>query len=438
MKRRKAKSRLIISLILLNMFLIILLIGLFYNGSKVKITDQYIKGDDLYLVFADKVSCSISKDEWIGSDENNACIIPLSTDLDDLKIKNTKGFIYKNYSDIDSALLNDVAIDDSPIYLAIYGSEYIDYSVDEDNVKISFSSDDESIAEVNENGKVSGLSEGQTTVEARIGNIAVEIDVIVTDLIDPVKAEFDYSKPFLSPGLYSEEDNDLLDEIMFSRIEKAGYQTRAGAVAAARFLALEFPYRIHYFTENGRLISYIGHFCDGEGRYYHKGLYLHESRYANLDPELILDMPAVWGGKLYEYTNERFWPNGLDCSGFVSWALLQAGYDPGDLGAGIAEWEDLSDLGPKTWLESSLDDVRTGDLLAGGADPIEGGHIAMVVGLKDGYFYIAESQETSEYYWGYCIRKYSAEELTQYFFWRVDMTEFYGEDGNLTDYWLNY
>lgn len=27
--------------------------------------------------------------------------------------------------------------------------------------------------------------------------------------------------------------------------------------------------------------------------------------------------------------------NGLDCSGFVSWVLLNAGYNPGDLGAGV-------------------------------------------------------------------------------------------------------
>lgn len=27
-------------------------------------------------------------------------------------------------------------------------------------------------------------------------------------------------------------------------------------------------------------------------------------------------------------------PNGLDCSGFISWALKNARFDPGDIGAG--------------------------------------------------------------------------------------------------------
>jgi hypothetical protein len=438
MKKRKLNNRLIVPLILAGMCLMILLLGMLYKNTRPEIIDQYVRGDDLYLVFKNKVSWSLDNETWNETDENNTFKLSADKNPDDLRIRNRLGYTYSNYSEIDASVLKDTEVNDSMIYLALNGKRSINYSyTGSDNPDISFSSNDESIATVNEEGVISGISKGQTSIKAKIGNTSYLIDVMVSDLIDPVTAEFNYDKPFISPGIYSKEDNDLLDEILVARVEEAGYQTRAGVVAAARFLALEFPYRIHYFVENGRIDSYVDLYCDGEGRYYHKGLYLHESRFANLDPELIKDTPAVWGDILVEYTNERIWPNGLDCSGFVSWCLLQGGYDPGDLGAGIAEWEDLSDLGPRTWLEDSISELRTGDLLAGGEDPIEGGHIGMVAGLKDGYIYVAESQGTSEYYWGYCIRKYTPEELTEYFFWRVNMASYYGEDGNISDYWLS-
>ena len=77
--------------------------------------------------------------------------------------------------------------------------------------------------------------------------------------------------------MYTKEQNDLLDEILKDRINDAGYKTRAGAVEAARFLSLEFPYRIRYFSENGRGNT---NKVEGEGRYYQVGLYLDESRFS--------------------------------------------------------------------------------------------------------------------------------------------------------------
>ena len=425
-------------LILMDLIVMILLLSMLYKSFRVEIVDHYIKDDELYLVFADKVSWSLDNVIWAETDEDNTLAVPVSQNLSELKIKNSFGNIYTNYSDLVSYLSDTSNIYDSLIYIAVGANENIyDYIDKTDDSEVSFLSLDESIAEIDEDGMIIGLNNGQTLIRVKINNTVYLFDVMVTDLIDPISSEFNYEKDFITPDLYTKEDNDILDAILAARIEKAGYQTRAGVLAAAWFLALEFPYRIHYFDENGRIDSYTDRYSDGEGRYYHVGLYLDESRYENLDPNLVRDTPAVWGDILVEYSNERIWPNGLDCSGFVSWCLLQAGYDPGDLGAGIAEWEDLSDLGPKSWLESSLNEIRVGDLLVGGDDPIEGGHIAILAGLKDGYFYVAESQGTSEYYWGYCIRKYTAEELLEYFFYRADMTEYYGEDGNYREYWLS-
>ena len=431
MKKRKLNNRALIHLVLSGMLVFFFLLALGFKNGKAEIVERYIINDSLYVKFDHKVSCFLN-DEWTDTDDDNILVIPLSEAEDTLKIKNSSGNVYTLGNDL-SELID---YDDSQIYLAKGASDSISYPASQ-NATVTYTSENDNVVSVDEKGTLYGNNNGDTTVQVKINDLTYRIDVTVTDLIVPVNGEFDYDKPFITPDLYTNEENDLLDEILVSRVEKVGYKTRAAAVEAARFLALEFPYRIHYFTENGRIDSYVGLYCDGEGRYYHKGLYLDESRYALLDSELISDNPAYWGEIVYDYTNDQYWPNGLDCSGFVSWCLLQAGYDPGDLGAGIAEWEDLSDLGPKIDLRSSLDEIRTGDLLVGGDDPIEGGHIAILVGKKDGYFYVAESQQTSEYYWGYCIRKYSAEELLEYFFYREDMSAYYGDDGVLTDYWLD-
>lgn len=431
MKKRKLNNRALIHLVLSGMLVFFFLLSLGFKNGKAEIVERYIINDSLYVKFDHKVSCFLN-DEWTDTDDDNILVIPLSEAEDTLKIKNSSGNVYTLGNDL-SELID---YDDSQIYLAKGASDSISYPASQ-NATVTYTSENDNVVSVDEKGTLYGNNNGDTTVQVKINDLTYRIDVTVTDLIVPVNGEFDYDKPFITPDLYTKEENDLLDEILVSRVEKVGYKTRAAAVEAARFLALEFPYRIHYFTENGRIDSYVGLYCDGEGRYYHKGLYLDESRYALLDSELISDNPAYWGEIVYDYTNDQYWPNGLDCSGFVSWCLLQAGYDPGDLGAGIAEWEDLSDLGPKIDLRSSLDEIRTGDLLVGGDDPIEGGHIAILVGKKDGYFYVAESQQTSEYYWGYCIRKYSAEELLEYFFYREDMSAYYEDDGVLTDYWLD-
>ncbi len=431
MKKRKLNNRALIHLVLSGMLVFFFLLALGFKNGKAEIVERYIINDSLYVKFDHKVSCFLN-DEWTDTDDDNILVIPLSEAEDTLKIKNSSGTVYSLNNDLSDL----IDYDDSHIYLAKGASDSIAYPASQ-NATVTYISENDNVVSADEKGILYGNNNGETTVQITVNDLTYRINVTVTDLIVPVNGEFDYDKPFITPDLYTKEENDLIDEILVSRVEKVGYKTRAAAVEAARFLALEFPYRIHYFTENGRIDSYVGLYCDGEGRYYHKGLYLDESRYALLDSELISDNPAYWGEIVYDYTNDQYWPNGLDCSGFVSWCLLQAGYDPGDLGAGIAEWEDLSDLGPKIDLRSSLDEIRTGDLLVGGDDPIEGGHIAILVGKKDGYYYVAESQQTSEYYWGYCIRKYSGEELLDYFFYREDMSAYYGEDGDITDYWLD-
>ena len=111
------------------------------------------------------------------------------------------------------------------------------------------------------------------------------------------------------------------------------------------------------------------------------------------------------------------------------------------MGAGIAPGrEDFTDLGEKEHLtDELLDKLKVGDLLSGdGAttNAYDGGHIAILIGIKDGYYYVAETlwgtPRTAE---GLVAMKYTPEELEYYFYWWIPMDEYYGEDGNLTDFW---
>lgn len=343
-------------------------------------------------------------------------------------------------------------------YLAIEGKDTLKYTLETSTGenKIEFTSSDESIVSVDSNGKLVGKSKGTTTVKLTAYTVEKEVEVLVTDLIEKMPKEEDVKKPLLycSSGKsgekkvcknYTSEENDLLDEILKSRVDDAGRGSRAGAVAAARFLALEFPYRIPYFSENGRLNKGIkgdgNAYADGEGRFYHEGLYLNADRKSVLDPKGIKYGPKPWGQQLYSVPSKGNRPNGLDCSGFITWIIKNGGSESQDRGAGIhGGVDDMTDLGPKYKLSERVPkkDLKVGDLLSGGDVPVNGGHIALIAGITEDKVYVAECLWSGTGYFGAIIRTYKWDELQTKgrFYWTVDLDGFYTEgDGNLTDYW---
>ena len=248
-------------------------------------------------------------------------------------------------------------------------------------------------------------------------------------------------KELLGCNVYTEEEAQMLDNILSYKIEKAGYSTRAGAVAAARFLTLEFAYRVPYFYENGRVpISSTDksnintHIADGEGRYYKKGLYLDNSKKDNILASW--KGPSIWGcnlvnleeNKNYGYIPGKLMPNGLDCSGFITWTLKNGGYDPGDVGAGEDPNRDgqCTDLGKFVTLSDHFNEMKVGDLLNWW------GHIAMLIGINEDTYYVAESLS---YIGGVRAMIYTKKELINTFKYVILMDEYYKEDGNLINYW---
>lgn len=299
---------------------------------------------------------------------------------------------------------------------------------------VTWETSDVGVASITD-GELRTHAPGEVTVTATASNgLQAAAEIIVTDLFHtPV---FEASKTRLPAYQYSTEEAHLLDDALASRIGEAGYATRAGTVAAARFLTLEFPYRIPYFFENGRLVNHFNAHVDGEGRYYHIGLYLSVDKYDDITATMV--GPAIWGAPLTNFQNEgNFkaggkYPNGLDCSGFITWALYNGGFDVGDVGAGDYYYrdDDLCDLGERVKLTAELIEsgrIKVGDLIG------QDGHIAMIVGMTDDYVYIAESSgpgvRVLELSWYYGVFNFGTYDYVML------MDSVYKQDGNLADMW---
>ena len=294
-----------------------------------------------------------------------------------------------------------------------------------------FISEDENVAKV-ENNKIIAIDDGSTKINIydNYGN-KKSINVDVTSLI--TLPTINNSKPYLKYMQYTQEEAKILDEYLAYQISEAGDHTRAGVVAAARFLSLEFKQRVPYFLENGRITHYNHQrpYCDGEGRYYHKGLYLSTDKYEDL--EKIVAGPMMWGGYIREWsTDNGMMPNGLDCSGFVCWCIYNGGFDLGDIGGGLSDGivPTLSDIGILKRITMSLLEsgtVKAGDLV------MNDGHIGIIIGIDENNVYVAD---TLHHGVGTYVTKFTYQGLINGTFTHIiDMSEQYVDDGNYTAMW---
>ena len=335
-------------------------------------------------------------------------------------------------------VLKTIKTDVDNVYLYIGQSQQLVVDTSNlDDKNISFNSENNSVANVDDNGLITGKSYGKTTITIQNKKEAKkEIKVVVTRLIKEMDAAA--KREYFTCNMLNDEEANLLDDILFDRVNRAGYGTRAGVLAAARFLTLESTYEVPYFYENGRLENYEPYkHVDGEGRYYHRGLYLSPRKTKEITASFV--GPVMWGCKLQNYTDwggvyvtGELYPNGLDCSGFVTWALLNGGFDVGDVGAGIEpNHKDVTDLGEIVYLSDELmasGRVKAGDLI--GLD----GHAAILIGWDENNYYIAESLNTTK---GVVATTVKRSDLVHNSIYRyvVLMDGVYKEQGNYNSYW---
>ena len=384
-------------------------------------------------------SCSINGFNSV-KPNNNIC----SFDVKDGELKLiVKNFLTSKEKIIDVSI-NDISkltLNTHDYYLAPDETYNLRVNVDIvgtlNDYVLNWESDDPSIVDVND-GKIIAKSLGTTKIRVSYRNgVKDETNVTVTDIIR--KQELDDKKKTVTCHAYTEEEAELLDRILDSRVQAEGEGTRAALISVIRFITLNFKYKVPYFFEHGRLNNTSGQrYVDGEGRYYHKGLYLSESKYKDLKKTHC--SPQMWGCGLTNYDDLYGWavgakyPNGLDCSGFVSWAFLNSGKDVGDYGSGFNEQGfDLSDLGPHhtiTYEYLNSDKYKVGDIIGWN------GHIALIAGKDDKFIYIAESLNK-----GLRINKknYVDKNSNLYsentYSYVATLDDFYSSDGVYSDYW---
>ncbi len=425
--------------IMCSLFLSFLYYKYFLKPINVVDYNLDVDGSNIYVTLNFKKSMSGLVCAYDGLEvlvQNNACKFSIPNEETIIEIKNKYNKI--NYSvnpDINKVV--DFSLNKTDFYLAVGGKENVLLSVLKlGNIEeaITLTSENESIVKTSQN-TIIGESPGTTRVYVSLGEVTKNINVTVTDLITTPKVINRKSK--INCNRYSKEESNLLDKILLDRINTAGYATRAGVVAALRFLTLELPYKIPYFFENGRLNNNTGgDYVDGEGRFYHKGLYLNRDKFSELKKTRF--GPSIWGCPLTNWQDEAGfkpgvkYPNGLDCSGFVTWAMYNGGFDVSDTGAGMNSFtgDDLSDLGVHIPITRSLlesGSIKAGDLI--GCD----GHIALVGAIKDGIIYVAES---TTYYDGVVMHPYTINELLNEPFlnYVINMDNYYGSPGNYTSY----
>ncbi len=439
---------LILEFIVISYIIFISYIKYFYPPipliNEVGLTDNilYVKFSIAEYNYNNQVYCLLTKNDEIVDENsnwalssNNKCSFEIDDNIYKMYIKNKSNKIIQVTEASNLGAVTDIQINKEKVYLALkdtYTPTLTLSTIGNVDKTVAWKSDDENIATVDSNGMITAISNGRTNITASVKDKSVSIEVISTNLIIKRPKTFNNKKKYLTCDNYSKEENDLLDEILKDRINTVGYKTRAATVEAARFLTLEFPYKIRYFSENGRL-TYPSK-IDGEGRYYHEGLYLHKSRFKSLARSS--QGPKTWGCKMYSRPSHGTRRNGLDCSGFISWVMLNGGFDVGDLGAGVSSGvKDLTDIGKKTRFTSSLiknNKVKVGDLLSSSGS--SGGHIAIIVGEDDKNYYVAESLWYNPYI-GVVIVPYSKTKIFNRYYWIMLMDDFYKNDGNLTKMW---
>ncbi|UKI58241.1 MAG: Ig-like domain-containing protein [Clostridium sp.] len=162
-----------------------------YDDNKLTITYELnntkLNHNKIYCNYGiDNEEYNTFTNEWKET-TNNKCVIQLSNQGKYyVYLKNENNTIYKVDSTENYGSITDIKLNKENIYLAINGEEKINYEVTSvGNIDISptLYSDNDKIATIDNDGKIKGISKGNTNINIKVGNIVKQINVLVTDLI---------------------------------------------------------------------------------------------------------------------------------------------------------------------------------------------------------------------------------------------------------------
>lgn len=190
----------------------------------------------------------------------------------------------------------------------------------------------------------------------------------------------------------------IFNENIYSQVIKSGLSTREGVVAAATTLVSEF------YNQTGYKLPYE---LIPSGKYNGYGM----------DPN--------WGTN----TGNTSYPlNGLDCSGFISWAIHNGGY-----AYEVKSAQGWGNTGIKrSWSRGAMDSsAKPGDLIynAPSSDNGTTGHIRMIIAVNNDGYVVAEASSRNN---GIRITNVSFTSTGPYYL--VDMANYYASATKVSDY----
>ena len=164
---------------------------------------------------------------------------------------------------------------------------------------------------------------------------------------------------------------------LFNTVRSAGYKSREGVTAAAIYLASHIDVHIPYFWSGGHFHSYNGYSDTGENL-------------IGVADKWGCDVKMAFGGT-DKQKNGVAYPFGMDCSGFLAWAIFNGGYYTGDSGQSIRISTDSTP--PSSIGGISVSSVKTSNAkgkIKPGDIAHKSGHVGMVIAVSDSGFTIAE------------------------------------------------
>ncbi len=218
---------------------------------------------------------------------------------------------------------------------------------------------------------------------------------------------------------------------LYNNIRTAGYKTREGVVAAAIYLSSQIDVHIPYFWSGGHFHGYHGYLSNGQ--------------YTSFEDtqDNFMGVPDSWGcqvkmdfGGTDKQRNGQTYPFGIDCSGFITWAIYNGGYYTGSSSQKLVvptTSNVFNSLGGIRVSSVTLGDakgkIKPGDLAT------KDGHVAMVVEVNNNSFKIAEEKG---YDFGLVITELKYQNKSEGFEYIVLMDNFYSEYQKSSNLWNGF
>lgn len=166
---------------------------------------------------------------------------------------------------------------------------------------------------------------------------------------------------------------------LFNAVRTAGYKTREAVVAAGLYLSSYIDVHIPYFWSGGHFHSYAGYEDSGDN-------------FMGVSDKWGCSVKMQYGGTGMQKDGQPY-PFGLDCSGFIVWAIYNGGYYTGSPNQELIVPTNSSilkkiggiDIESST-LKDSKGKVKPGDVI------YRNGHVGLVVEVDDDKITIAEEK----------------------------------------------